>query len=221
MANMSLHRNEAGAVSGLMVAVIGLSVLVLALGSFSIWAFVAYENAQSDLDQKIAIAKAEAREEQSDKDQAKYLEEAKQPNLQFKGPDDYCGLRFLYPRTWSVYESERLVNGGDYKAYLNPGVVPHISDSEQFSLRVLIEQRDYDNVLQQYQNLIQSGKLLSSTGSSNGQPYTRLSGDFSSDIRGDAVIYRCRDKTITLRTDAKDTFKDDFNSLVRTVNFNA
>lgn len=221
MACMSSHENEAGVISGLMVAVIGLSVLVLGLGSFAIWAFVAYEDAQSNLEQKIALAKADAKEEQSTKDEAKYLEEAKQPNLTFKAPDDYCGLRFQYPRTWSAYESEQLVNGGNYKAYLNPGIVPHISESQQFALRVLIEQRDYDNVLQQYQNLITSGKLAQSSGSSNGQPYTRLTGDFSSDIRGDAVIYRCRDKTITLRTDAKETFKDDFNALIRTVNFNA
>lgn len=218
---MSSRKNESGVVSGLMVAIIGLSILVLATGSFAIWAFVAYEDAQSNVDQKIELAKADAREEQSTKDEAKYLEEAKQPNYTFKAPDDYCGLRFQYPRTWSAYESEQLVNGGDYKAFLNPGIVPHVTDSQQFALRVLIEQRDYDNVLQQYQNLITTGKLLSSTGSSNGQPYTRLTGDFSSDIRGDAVIYRCRDKTITLRTDAKDTFKDDFNALIRTVNFNA
>lgn len=205
----------------MMVAVIGLSVLVLATGSFAIWAFVSYEDAQSNLDLKIEKAKADARDEQRTSDEAKYLEEAKQPNKTFKAPDDYCGLRFQYPRTWSAYESEQLVNGGNYKAYLNPDVVKHVSDSQQFALRVLIEQRDYDNVLQQYQNLITTGKLLSSTGSSNGQPYTRLTGDFSSDIRGDAVIYRCRDKTITLRTDAKDTFKVDFNALVRTVNFNA
>ena len=221
MADMSSHKNESGVVSGLMVAVIGLSVLVLALGSFGIWALVAYQDAQSNLDQKIALAKADAREEQLTKDEAKYLEEAKQPNQTFKGPDDYCSLRFQYSRTWSAYESEQLVNGGNYRAYLNPGVVKHVSDSEQFALRVFIEQRDYDNVLAQYQNLIQNGKLLSSTGSSNGQPYTRLTGDFSSDIRGDAVIYRCRDKTITMRTDAKDTFKDDFNALVRSVTFNS
>ncbi|USN96339.1 MAG: hypothetical protein H6797_04665 [Candidatus Nomurabacteria bacterium] len=218
---MSLHKNESGVVSGLMVAVIGLSVLVLGLGSFGIWAFVAYQDAQSNLDQKIAIKVAQAKEDQSTRDEAKYLEEAKQPNQTFKAPDDYCGLRFQYPRTWSAYESEKLVNGGNYKAYLNPGIVPNVTDSQQFALRVLIEQRDYDNVLAQYQNLIQTGKLLSSTGSSNGQPYTRLSGDFSSDIRGDAVIYRCRDKTITLRTDAKDTFKDDFSALIRTVTFNS
>ena len=47
---MSSRKNELGAVSGLMVAVIGLSVAVLGLGSFAIWSFVAYQEAQANLD---------------------------------------------------------------------------------------------------------------------------------------------------------------------------
>ena len=217
---MSSRKNELGAVSGLMVAVIGLSVAVLGLGSFAIWSFVAYQEAQANLDGKIALPPAEAREEQLTKDQAVYLKESQRLTETYRAPDDYCSLRFQYPKTWSVYESERIVNGGDFKAYFNPGVVPHVSDSQQFALRVVIEQRDYDSVLQRYQNLVQSGKLQASNGASNGKSYARYTGDFSSDIRGDAVIYDCRDKTITIRNDAKDTFKDVFNDLIRTVTFN-
>lgn len=61
MTHMSLRKNESGVVSGMMVAVIGLSVLVLATGSFAIWAFVSYEDAQSNLDLKIEKAKADAK----------------------------------------------------------------------------------------------------------------------------------------------------------------
>ncbi len=225
MTGMSLksyhHENELGVISGLMVAVIALSVAVLGLGSFGIWAFVAYNDAQSDVNDKIAIAVADAKEEQGNKDEEKYAEREKQPAKVFKAPDDYCGLTFQYPKTWSEYWSEQLTNGGDFKAYLNPGYVPAVSDSQQFALRVTIEQRDYDNVTQQYNNLVTSGKLAQSTGASNGQDYMRLTGDFSSDIRGDAVIYRCRDKTITVRTDAASTFKSDFDTLVKTIKFNA
>lgn len=220
MSHMSFHKKELGAISGLMVAIIGLSVLVLGLGSFAIWSFVAYNDAKSDVDDKIALAVAQAKEDQGNTDEAKYAEREKNPYKTFKAPDDYCGLTFQYPQTWSEYWSQQLTNGGDFKAFLNPGYVPAVSDSQQFALRVTIEQRDYDSVTNQYNNLIQSGKLTQSTGSSNGQDYMRLTGDFSSDIRGDAVIYKCRDKTITVRTDA-DTFKSDFNSLITTIKFNS
>ena len=211
---------ESGVISGLMVAVIGLSVLVLGLGSFAIWAFVSFNDAQSNVDDKIAIAVAQAKEDQSNADEEKYTEREKTPTKKFTAPDDYCGLSFQYPKTWSAFESEQLTNGGDYKAYLNPDVVPPISNSQQFALRVLIEQKDYDDVLNQYQGLVQKGALRESSASSQGNQGARLTGDFSKDIRGDAVIYRCRDKTITVRTDA-DAFKKDFDAVQRTISFNS
>jgi hypothetical protein len=214
------RRSERGAISGLLVAVIGLSVLSVGLGSFGIWAFVAYNDSSSDLESKIKVAEAQAKEEKGNDDEAKFAEREKQPNSVFKAPDDYCGLTFQYPKTWSVYESEQISNGGDYKAYLNPKVVPPISSSQQYALRVTIEQKDYDSITSQYESLVQKGDLKQSSAASQGNQGTRLTGNFSKNIRGDAVIYRCRDKTITVRTDA-DTFKTDFEAIVRTINFNA
>lgn len=215
------NNRERGAVSGLLVAVIALSVLVLGIGSFAIWAYVAYNDAQSDVDSKIAVAVAEAKEQKGEEDEAKFAEREKQPNMKFVAPDDYCGLSFMYPKTWSAHESEELTNGDDFKAYLNPRVVPPISATTQFALRVTIEQRDYDDVINQYSNLIKKGTLKSSATASEGKSGQRLTGDFSKNIRGDAVIYRCRDKTITLRTDAEGTFKKDFEAIIRTIDFNA
>lgn len=131
MASMSFYSKETGAVSGLMVAVIGLSVLVLGLGSFAIWAYVSYNDAQDNVNGKIDIAVAQAKQDQGDADQAKYAEQIKEPNNLFKAPDDYCGVSLKYPKTWSVYESEQLSNGSDYKAYFSPGVVPVITSDTQ------------------------------------------------------------------------------------------
>jgi hypothetical protein len=218
--NSSLHKNEQGAISGLLIAVIALSVLVLGLGSFGIWAFVAYNDASSAVQDKIDIAVAQAKEKKGDDDEAKFAEREKQPTKTFKAPDDYCGLTFQYPKTWSEYWSEQITNGGDFKAYLSAGYVPPISNSQQFSLRVVIEQKDYDAVVSQYEQLVTKGDLQQSTTSSQGNQGTRLTGNFSKDIRGDAVIYRCRDKTITVRTDA-DTFKSDFQTLIATIKYNS
>ncbi len=222
MAGMKKHKrnNERGVITAWQVAVIGLSVLVLGLGSFGIWAFVAYNEASSDTEQKIAVAVAEAKAEQAEKDEEKFAEREKQPTKTFKAPDDYCGLTFQYPKTWSAHESEQIRSGGDYRAYLNPDVVPPISNTQQFALRVTIEVREYDDVLQRYENLVQKGDLKQSATASSGQSGTRLTGNFSNNIRGDAVIYDCRDKTITVQTDA-DVFKSDFESVIRTLDFNA
>jgi len=214
------HHKERGVISGMMIAVIALSVLVLGLGSFGIWAYVSYSDASSDLDDKIAVAVAKAREAKGEEDEAKFAEREKQPLKVFSAPADYCGLTFQYSKKWSAYESEQITNGGDYLAYLNPDVVPPISNSQQFALRVIIEQKDYDDVTANYDGLVQKGDLKQSSTSSEGKSGMRLTGNFSKNIRGDAVIYRCRDKTITIRTDA-DVFKSDFETLIRTIDFNA
>lgn len=211
--------NERGIINAWQVATIGLSVLVLGLGSFGIWAFVAYSEANSNLDGKLKVAAAEARAEQAELDEEKFAEREKQPNKTFLAPDDYCGLTFKYPKLWSEYWSERLTNGGDFQAYIHPGYVKPVSNSEQFAIRVSIEQKDYDTVVAQYDGLVQKGDLKQSVTSSEGHDGARLTGSFSKNIRGDAVIYRCRDKTITVRTDA-DAFKKDFEEIIRTIDFN-
>ena len=48
---------------------------------------------------------------------------------------------------------------------------------------------------------------------------TRLDGSFTEDIRGSAVIFKIRDKTVTLRSDAE-TFRADFDALIKTITFN-
>ncbi|MCA9337984.1 hypothetical protein KC949_00370 [Candidatus Saccharibacteria bacterium] len=218
---MNSHYNERGAVSGMLVAVVFLAVAAVGLGVFGIWAYVSYNEAQGDVEGKIEIAVAQAKQDQSQKDNEDFAERLKTPYKQFKGPEDYCSLRFQYPQNWSEYWSERVSNGGDFKAFLNPEVVPPVSSDQQFALRVLIEQKDYDKVIGQYRGLTTSGKLTQSSTNADGKALTRLTGDFSNDIRGDAVIFRCRDKTITIRTDAEKTFKNDFETLIRTIKFNS
>lgn len=217
---MSKHNFEYGGISGSMIAIIGLVVLVLATGSMAIWAYVNYTEQKSNVDGKINLAVAEAKKVQADEDEAKFAEREKEPNRQFVGPDDYGRLTFDYPKTWSVFEATDISSrGGDYEAYLNPITVPPLGARQQFALRVTIEEKDYDQVVKSYEELVKKGDLRNTPTSANGHNGTRLDGSFSKDIRGSAVIYKLRDKTVTLRTDA-DTFKPDFEKLIKTMDFN-
>jgi hypothetical protein len=213
------QKNEEGSISGSMIAIIGLSVLVLIAGGLAIWAYVNYNEQKTNVDGKIDLAVAEAKKEQVDIETEKFAQREKEPNRQFTGPDDYGRLVFDYPKTWSVYEAHDVSRGGTYAAYLNPIVVPPVSPTEQYALRVSIEERDYDQVVKSYESLVEKGDLRTSAVSANGNNGTRLDGNFTKDIRGSAVIFKIRDKTATLRTDA-DTFKPDFENLIKTINFN-
>lgn len=211
---------ERGSVSGSLIAIIGLIILAVTFGSLAIWGYVSYSQEKTNVNNKVDLAVATAKKEQADADEAKFAQREKEPNRQFVGPDDYGRLTFNYPKTWSVYVAKDVSKGGTYEAYLNPVTVPPVSPTQQFALRVTIEQTPYDAVIKSYEPLVKTGKLSSTVTSANGNNGTRLDGNFTKDIRGAAVVYKIRDKTVTLRTDA-DTFKPDFENIIKTINFNS
>lgn len=205
--------------NGWVVATISLAVLSVAAIAGAVWGMINYTEQKTDVDGKINLAVITAKKEQADIDEAKFAEREKEPNRQFVGPDDYGRLTFDYPKTWSVYVHKDIAKGGNFEAYLNPVSVPPVSIIQQYALRVTIEEKNYDTVIAGYSALVKKGDLRSSAVSVDGNNGTRFEGNFSKDIRGSAVVYKIRDKTATLRTDA-DTFKPDFDALTATIKFN-
>ena len=204
-----------------MILAIVFIVTTLAAAGFATWSFVNYRDQKDNVDAKVSTAVAAAVNEQAKKDDADQLEKDKQPNRQFAGPDDYGHLTFDYPKTWSVYLANDASDGGTFEAYLSPVVVPAVSDDERYALRVTIEDEDYDKVVDSYNKSVSDNDLKATAFKLNDTVTgTRLDGNFSKDIRGSAVIFKIRDKTVTLRTDA-DTFSDDFNKLIQTIAFNS
>lgn len=203
----------------MLIMVIILSVATILFGGLSIWAYTEYQKASNDVNGQVQVAVLEAQKEQQDELEERFADREKEPNRDFVGPDDYGRVTFKYPKTWSVYVASDPTRGGKYEAYLHPVTVPRISASEQFALRVTIEERDYDQVIDSYRSKVNNGDLRSSATQSQGNVGTRFDGNFTQNIRGSAVVYKLRDKTLTLRTDAN-TFTSDFDSLIATVNFN-
>lgn len=200
------------------LAIVFISTTVIAIGVMT-WALINYFDQKTDVDGRVAAAVTEAEKKQADELEAEFLERDKEPNRTFAGPEDYGSLAFKYPKTWSVYVASDASKGGSYEAYLHPVTVPPVDSKQQFALRVTIETKDYDRVLGTFSRSVEDGSLKSSSVKINGETGTRLEGSFSDDIRGAAVIFRIRDKTVTIRTDAN-TFVKDFNKLVSTITFN-
>ncbi len=216
----SLNRlREQGATNLMLVLAIVFGVVAVGLIALSIYLFIQYSGQKSDVDSKISVAVADAKRTQAETDESKFAEREKEPNRQFVGPDDYGRLTFSYPKTWSVYVATDITKGGTYLAYLNPITVPPVSSTQRFALRVQIEDKNLDDVVKQYDSKVKSGDLSSSATSANGVNGTRLDGNFSKTIRGAVVIYKVRDKTVSVFTDA-DTFKPDFESIIKTIKFN-
>ena len=212
-------REQGAANTWLIVGIIFIATTVLLIGGL-IWALMNYFDQKNNVDTKVSAAVTTAVKDQADKDALEFEIADKKPNRQFSGPEDFGELRFDYPKTWSVYVANDATTDGAYEAYLNPVAVPTVDDETQFGLRVMIETKNYDKVIaEEYADLVKEGKLKSSVIKAGGQDATRVDGSFTDNIRGSAVIFKLRDKTVTLRTDA-DTFKTDFDALIATIKVN-
>ena len=183
------------------------------------WALYNYFDQKDNVDNKVSSAVALAIKQQKETDEKAFIEAEKEPNKIFVGPEDYGRVALKHPKTWSVYEAKSAAKGGTYEAYFSPGVIPPVSASERYALRLTIEDKVYEKVIEDYKSLVENGLLKSSSVTVGEQNGTRLEGNFTKDIRGTAVVLKIRDKTVTLRTDA-DTFTNDFNALIATVTFN-
>ena len=216
--NTSSH-TQRGAVATSTLVIAGISVFAVAFAGLSIWAYLNYMDQKNNVDSKVATAVADAEKKLGDKLESDFIEREKEPLKSFSGPSDYGTLSFKYPKTWSVYVSNDGTKGTGYEAFFNPGAVPSLnSASSRYALHVAIVNNSYERVIDGYESLVEKGDLKTSAVKAGDQNGTRLDGNFSKDIRGAAVIYKIRDKTAVIQTDA-DTFKPDFNALIKTITF--
>jgi len=202
----------------LILTIVFITTTLAALGG-GVWAYMNYLDQKDNTDAKISTAVATGVKDQADKDAAAFLQKEKQPNRQFAGPDDYGRLAFDYPKTWSVYINKDALTGDTFEAYFNPATVPPVKADTQYALRVIIEQKDIERVIASYDSLVKKGDLKATAVKADGTDGTRLEGNFTKDIRGMAVVFKIRDKTVTIRSDAE-TFRGDFDALVSTITFN-
>ena len=209
--------HESGLIHPLLVTAIVLAVLTVGLGGFSVWAFLNYQDQKNNVDAKVAVAVADAKREQTEVDQAAFLEQEKVPTRQLVGPTDLGQVKFSYPKTWSVYVDKQ---SASYEAYLHPLVVPPLTSGTPYALRVTITTTKYESVLNGFNERIKQGNLKSSPVTIVGVDGVRLDGAFSNSIRGSMVLLKIRDKTLQIYTQSTN-FQGDFDNIVlKTLEFN-
>ena len=205
------------------VAIVVLSLIAVTFIGLFIWMFVRYDEASTDVEGQISIAVAEAKAEQAEKDEAEFAEREKDPYRTFTGPADYGQVTFKYPKTWSLYIAQDASRGGDFAAYFNPIEVNAVSDSTVNALRVIIKDKDFESVAQDYQRAMdqKDSNLSVESVTVAGTAANRYTGKIpGTDLNGYIVIFKVRDKTVILQTDSV-LFAEDFNKLLETVGFNA
>lgn len=211
-------REEGISTVGILVAL--LVVVTLGLGGLSIWSYAQYRDQKDNTDAKISTAVAAAKKAQGATDQATFAQQVKQPFTVFNGPSDFGSVSFKFPKTWSVYYADGDDgNGNTFAVYFNPDHVPTISSTQQFALRLTIEEQSYESVVASYASAVKKGTLKSSIVTTNGLSGTRIDGQFSKTLDGSVVIFKVRDKTLLVQTDSPSFLADFNNTIVSSLTF--
>lgn len=206
---------------GTIITIVTLVILVVVFGGFSVWSYTNYLDQKENVDEKVSLATAKAVKDNSEAMQKKFEAAEKQPLRQFTGPSDYGRLTFDYPKTWSAQQYTDVSKGGGatYQAFLNKGVVPPVTPTQKFALRITIEQKTYDKSLSEFAPLLKKKDLTATPYSEGNMSGTMLVGNFTKDMVSTAVLIKMRDRTLTIRTDG-DGYKEDFAAILKTVKFN-
>lgn len=205
------------------IAIIILSLVALTFIGLFIWVMLEYNSINEDQEMREEAAVLDAVTESKLQMEAEFAEREKDPNRDFAGPVDYGQLSFKYPKTWSVYVAKNAVNGGDYEAYFNPIIVEEVSKDTINALRLTIRDTSFENVAAEYQRIMdkKDSGLSMKMVEVNGITMNRYTGKIpNTDLNGIIVIFKIRDKTAVLQTDAM-VFEADFDNLLNTVTFNA
>lgn len=217
--NKRWQQDQRGAVNPMLIATILLAVLLVVASGGFIWAYSQMTDYKNNTQEKVNAAVADAKEVQKTADEKEFKEQEKKPNRSYVGPAALGSVRFNYPKTWAGYTQQSDSSSG-LTVYFYPYIVPVIKDGVSvYALRLKVENREYKQVLNNYESRVKDGKVTSSTivvgetKAFSGYRGVRVDGQITDTITGSVVIFEVRDKTLELFCDSQD-YMNDFNETI-------
>lgn len=223
-----LKRDERGSVAIDAIAAI-LLVLLVATGIFAAISYKDKQHYKKDVDQIVATAVTNAKQQQTAADQVTFAAQSKLPYKTFTGPVALGSISFHYPKSWSAYVDQTGSNN-PIEGYFYPGVVPGLTSGTAFALRVELVTDDYTSVIQQLTNQSQAAPKAAAYVPSkmkkvaNVQPGTLFTGAIAQDSQGNSLsgqmlVIPVRDKTLEISTQSADFTADFDNTVLSSLTF--
>lgn len=208
--------DEHGQINILLIPVVLLAIMLVATGSFAIWAYNGRQDYKNNVNAKIAAAVQANTQSVQAADAQQFAQAAKLPLKTYVGPEAFGSVHISYPKTWSAYvdttNSSVGVNG-----YFYPDVVPSVnSQSSNFALRLQVVQTGYSQLVSQFTGLLQQGSVTVTPYSLPQVPSVvgvRIDGQIANNKQGSLIVLPLRDKTLELSTESS-SFLADFNNTI-------
>ncbi len=206
--------NATGALDVFLIPLIVVTILLVAAGSFAVWAYMSRQDYKYNTDQKVAAAVEVAKKQTSTAKDNEFAEKEKLPLKEYDGPAAFGSVVIKYPKTWGAYVNEQDRGSTPIDGYFHPVFVPGTTSKTSFALRVQVLGSDYTTALKSYESQIKIGKIKAA-------PYVppkvqsvtgmRLEGEVAPRKQGYMVILPMRDKTLKIWTESSE-FLNDFNN---------
>ena len=201
------------------ICLIFVSLIAVTFIGLFIFMYVNWRNASTDVEGQIEKAVATAEYNLTAKLEAQFEEKEKYPLKTFTGPSDFGSLTFEYPKTWSLYVPDDASRAQDYHAYFNPVQVNVVNDRTVMALRVSILNSMTDEVKKRFVGRIEDGKLKVTQQVVNNANVDIYTGELDSELQGIFAVFKIRDKTAIIQTDAM-IFENDFYTILKSIKFN-
>lgn len=208
--------DQRGAINSWLIAfIVTLLITLIALG-FGIWAFSGRQEYKNKVDEKVAIAVADAETANSLKKDAEFAEKDKNPLRTYTGPATYGSLSISYPKTWSAYVDETAKSNLQLSGSLNPSFVPGLQSDLPVALRFTVSGTNYSSIVKTFDSQVKAGKVKVTPYKADKVPNVigvRLDGEIAKDKQGSMIIVPLRDKTLQVWTESPQ-FVPDFNTII-------
>lgn len=200
------------------ITLIVVSLIAITFIGLFIYAFIQWNSAKQDVDGQVKKAVDAAVYSRTVELENQFAEKEKYPFKTFAGPVDLGEVTFEYPRTWSVYVARE--SGGEFQSVFNPDLVHPVNNETINSLRFVIKSQDFNGVARSFESNIRSKKLSLSVRPVGGQNANIYKGELpGSRFNGIAALFKLRDKTVLIQTDAM-IFEKDFHRILDSVRYN-
>jgi len=208
--------DQRGAINAWLIAfIVTLLITLIALG-FGLWAFSGRQEYKNKVDEKVAIAVADAETANSLKKDTEFAEKEKNPLRTYTGPATYGSLSISYPKTWSAYVDETAKSNLPLSGELNPSFVPGLQSNLPVALRFTVASSDYSSIVKTFDSQVKVGKVKVTPYKADKVPNVigvRLDGEVSTGKQGSMIIVPLRDKTLQVWTESPQ-FVPDFNTII-------
>lgn len=214
-----MKNNQSGSLDPLMIPLIVSVILVLSLATFGIWAYLSYLEANTNLEEKIAVAVADAEVVQKEALESEFAEREKSPFTTWRSASTIGSIELTYPKTWSAYIDENEGSSNPLNGFFNPKFVSADERESQYALGITVDESNYTSEIESFENDITSGTVeAKAVELKDGVTGVRFVGEISNDYNGAIVIFPLRDKTVKIWTESRG-FIEDFDKVIETLEF--